>query len=352
MIDYIYSPRTVIMAKRDYADAGNRVNAVFMSNAMHDGEAVRKLIHNKCMDGPDILRAFYRYYNEHRHKETLWNDIYEINENSQTYGECGIYAETDRFGNKIIADRNTQYGGGESDWADIDCYDKRYTGEESDYFGRGHKKYENASVAEVLADTLKHRTYLRDYSPQTPNGNLNLLLRNLYYAQYYGPKTMEDIVYYKALKLINTDLETAFAAGKKLKSKDYMPAIIFLDEKSALIFDKIDYIQQREFYRSPLGQESLKFTYLTSLGVLDLQKKQMDNFLDDVKGQTLWQAAQKRITQEFTYWGFRSSISANRWLELNVIKPQPKEKPYVPYYKTDIERAEYMNLYSVNKQRI
>ena len=80
-------------------------------------------------------------------------------------------------------------------------------------------------------------------------------------------------------------------------------------------------------------------------------KDSMHAFLDDVKAQTLWQVAQSRITSEVMYWGFRQSISANRWLELNVIKPKPNEKVYAPYYQTDLERANYLNLYRREPQR-
>lgn len=352
MIRDIYNPRTVIMSKRDYTAKGNRLNAAFMSEAMHDGEAVRKLVHNKCIDGPAILRALYRYYFEHRHKETLWNDLHEINEKTSGYGACGLYAETDNHGRKIIADRSYSWGRGESDWANLACYDIKHSVMIYEDFDDAYKKYENVSVAEVLADTLNNRTYADVRQPLTPNENLNLLLRNLYLAHHIHKQELDEQVYGKALHLLNNDLETAFAAGQKLRAEDYMPAIIFLDAESAQLFDKIDYPRQRSFYQTQLGQESLKFTYLTALGVINFEKEAMDNFLREVKAQTLWQAAQKRITQEFVYWGFRSSVTANRWMELNLIKPQPKEKIYNPYYKTDVERAEYLNLYAVsNKQR-
>ncbi|MBR3677159.1 MAG: hypothetical protein IKN71_08515 [Alphaproteobacteria bacterium] len=353
MIDYIYNPRTIIAAKRDYAAQGNRLNAVFMSNAMQDGDAVRKLIHNNRIEAPRILRAFYRYYSEHRDKEMLWTDINEVNQSSCRYGACGIYADTDDNGRKIITDRSYSWAGRESAWADLALYDVKRNVVIYEDFNSNFKKYENATVAEVLADTLKNRTYIHAHYPQTPNADLNLLLRNMYITQYSGERSPMEQVYYRALKLLNADLTTAFANKQKLNTKDYMPAIIFLDERANRIFNKIDYPRQRSFYKTPLGQESLKFTYLTALEISDFQKENMDNFLQEVKSQTLWQAAQKRITQEFVYWRFRHSVSANRWLELNSIKPLPKEKVYAPYHQTDRERAEYMNLYSVSaKQRI
>lgn len=345
MIDFIYSPRTVISAKRDYAAKGNRLNAVFMSNIMHDGDAVRKLIHNKTADAPDILRALYRYYAEHRNKETLWDDIDKINENSNHYGNCGIYAETDKHGNKIIIDWNYRWSGRESYWADLAHYDKRCSINIDDDFGYGYKKYVNASVAEVLADTLNNRTYAIMQQPQTPDKNLNLLLQNLFYAKYHDETELNEPAYYKALHLLNDNLENAFSAGEKLLAKQYVPAIIFVDEMSAQVFDKIDYPKQRVFYQTPLGQECLRFTYLTALGVHSFEKEAMHTFLNEVKSQTLWQTAQSRITQEFMHWGYRSSVAANRWTELNLIKPLPDEKVYRPYYQTDLERAQYMNLY-------
>ena len=339
MIDYIYSPRLVIAAKRDYAVEGNLLNAAFMSAVMHDGDAVRKLVHNARMEGPDILRSLYRYYAEHRDKEILWNEINEINEISTNYGGCGIYADTDKNGKKIIRDYGCSLRGGESFWADLSYYDKRHN------IYNGNNEQKNVSVAEVLKDTLNFKTYVQTRQPKTPNEKLNLLLQNLFYAKYYGEKEFSEATYYKALQLLNNDLENAFAAKQKLKAKDYMPAIIFLDEKSTQVFDKVDYSRQRIFHKTQLGQEILRFGYLTALGIYEFEQKPMHEFLDEVKSQDLWQVAQSIITQKFAHWRYRKSVAANRLLELNLIKPQPQEKLYKPYYKTDAERAEYMNLY-------
>ena len=339
MIDYIYSPRLVVAAKRDYAVEGNLLNAAFMSAVMHDGDAVRKLVHNARMEGPDILRSLYSYYFEHRDKDILWNEINEINEISRHYGECGIYADTDKKGNKIIRDYGYNWSGRESLWADLSYYDKKH-----DIYNSNNER-KSVSVAEVLANTVHFRTYVQNKQPQTPNEKLNLLLKNMFYAKYYGETEVNESACYKALQLLNNDLENAFTAKQKLKAKDYMPAIIFLDEKSAQVFDKIDYPRQRVFHKTQLGQEILRFGYLTALRVYDFKKESMDKFLNEVKSQDLWQVAQSIITQKFAYWGYCKSMVANRLLELNIIKPQPQEKLYKPYYQTDVERAEYMNLY-------
>ncbi|MBR6356046.1 MAG: hypothetical protein IKR92_04235 [Alphaproteobacteria bacterium] len=357
-MEYISSPRAVITAKKEYAKIGNELNAIFLSNVMHDNDAVRKLVHNRSINGPDVLKSLWLYYAEHRNKNILWDDIRQINETTSSYGSCGIYADIDKNGRKIITDWRTRASGDESLWADLKQYDKRYSDVIYQEFGNGYKKYNNVSVAQVLSDTISNRTYAHTQLPHTPNNELNLLLRNLYNTiMCLDEEKFSEQTYYKALQTINNDLETAFSTGQKLRVKDYVPAIIFLDESAGKVFDKIDYHRQRSFYRTPLGQESLRFTYLTSLRISKVgdvtlfNKDSMHAFLDDVKAQTLWQVAQSRITNEFMYWGFRQSISANRWLELNVIKPQPHEKVYAPYYQTDLERAEYMNLYKRDTQR-
>lgn len=76
----------------------------------------------------------------------------------------------------------------------------------------------------------------------------------------------------------------------------------------------------------------------------------MNDWLSDIKNTDLWQVAQHKITAALVErWAHRVKVGSllnNRLLELSIIKPKPQEPMYADYWKEDVKRARYMNLYT------
>ena len=107
-------PNAIRLQKPEYANDGNRLNGLFLSQVMQDGEAVRKLIHNGTWYADDMLSALYRYY-QTKDKDTLIADIENIE--SQCLGIPNISIDV-IDGKKIITDWSFDQGR-ESYWADL-----------------------------------------------------------------------------------------------------------------------------------------------------------------------------------------------------------------------------------------
>lgn len=334
------SPDNIRTKKSNYTRLGNRLNGVFLSHVMQDGDAVRKLIHDDKWYAKDTLDALYEYYQNHN-KEKLIEAIEAIEEECMGVPNISI----DNYkGQKTLSDWNLG-SDTESKWADLAAYDTKHTLSIYDEMTRPQtqREYENVSVAEILKETIEERAYLVIGKPQTEDENLNLLLSKLYFQRN---EKLHQPTYLKALEGMNNNLIEAFTGKREpLDGADYMPAIIMLDELSKGVFDDMDYREQYGFHKSKLSQELLKFSYLTTFRIREFNEKDLDGYLEDVKSSDLWQVAQNKITNKITK-NIPSYSTLNwRMLELNMIKPKPREKIYASSYENDLLRANYLNLY-------
>lgn len=215
-------------------------------------------------------------------------------------------------------------------------------------------RYNNNSTVEILQEVIKRERKSSKIEQSTGNEKLDLLVRNL---QNNSDKKLHIPTYACALHLINNDLTLAFEGKKECLCADtYVPVIVMLDEMSVGVFNQIGYREQRTFYKSDLGQEMLRFSYLTTKGLAVKGQKdgfseiKMNAWLEKVKEINLWQVAQRKITEEIldryaNYSEVRSLLN-NRILELGTIKPKPKESMYGDYWREDNMRSTYMNLYT------
>ncbi|MBQ8672249.1 MAG: hypothetical protein IJ525_07000 [Alphaproteobacteria bacterium] len=363
-MEKIKCPSDILYEKEWRAAYGNRCNAIFLSNLMHDGESMRKLFHNEggTHSLPVEVQIFYEYYKDHD-KEKMLNRIEEVTTDNNGYVDFYLHPfHIDGYlKNKTLQDNRSSlcafYGGThESSWADLSNYEKRATMRVTDEFSSGQSVYyDNKSVAEVLKDTVEKTTFLeKKIEEPTKNEQLDLLVRNLIQNR---DEKLHIPTYAKALKLINNDLTSAFEQKTEpLEADAYVPVIIMLDEMSANIFNQIDYKQQRTFHKSDLGQEMLKFSYLTTQNMFKkgnsyngFSADAMNAWLSDIKNTDLWQVAQRKITEAIVErWAHRVEVGSllnNRMMELATIKPKPKEAMYADYWQEDMKRSGYMNLY-------
>ena len=354
-------PADILYEKEWRAAYGNRCNAIFLSNLMHDGESMRKLFHNEgsTHSFPVEAKIFYDYYKDHD-KEKMLDRVKKATTGSDGYHCFGQPFSVDEYeGKRVLWDwscRHSSYvANQESPWADLSNYKKRATMKVTDEFSsRQSVYYHNKSVAEVLKDTAEKTTFLeKQIEEPTGNKNLDLLVQNL---QNNRDEKLDIPTYAFALRLINNDLTHAFdGKTEPLAPEAYVPVIIMLDEMSAEVFNQIDYKQQRTFHKSDLGQEMLRFSYLTTQNMREKDKyegfssEKMNAWLSDIKNTDLWQMAQRKITEAIVErWAYRVKVGSllnNRMMELATIKPKPKEAMYADYWQEDKNRSMYMNLY-------
>ena len=355
-------PADILHEKEWRAAYGNRCNAIFLSELMQDEESMRKTFHlNGRTHGiTPLVGIFLDYYKDHD-KERMLDRVKEATTNADGTDRCGdAFCVEEWQGKRTLRDwsvYSTIYGGNEeSPWANLSNYECRATTVISDDFGSGQSvSYNNKSVAEVLRETVEKTTFLeKQIKKPTGNERLDFLVQKLQNKQ---DEKLHIPTYAFALRLINNDLTFAFEGQKEPLDPDaYVPAIIMLDEMSAEVFNQIDYRQQRTFHQSDLGQEMLRFSYLTTQRMYEkkceggFSEAKMNAWLEDIKKTDLWQVAQRKITQEIVgRWARRARVGSllnNRMIELATIKPCPKEDMYAAYWKEDSQRAMYMNLYA------
>ena len=362
-MEKIKCPADILYEKEWRAAYGNRCNAIFLSDTIGDNESMRKLFHREGSTHATtpLVGIFYDYYKDHD-KEKMLNRVEEATTDSSGHHYFGMPFSVEEYkGKRLLKDwscLHSFYGGNdESPWADLKNYEERATVNITDEFSSGQSVYyDNKSVAEVLKDTAEKTTFLeKKIKEPTNNKPLDLLVRNLIQNR---DEKLHIPTYAKALRLINDDLIQAFdGKTEPLNAGAYVPVIIMLDEMSADVFNQIDYKQQRTFHKSDLGQEMLKFSYLTTQNMYKkgnsyngFSADAMNAWLANIKNTDLWQVAQRKITEAIVErWSHRVKVGSllnNRMMELATIKPKPKEAMYADYWQEDMKRSTYMNLYA------
>ena len=361
-MEKIKCPSDILYEKEWRSAYGNRCNAIFLSDVMNDHESMRKLFHSNgdTHSMSPLVGIFYDYYKDHD-KEKMLDRVKEATTDSSGHHYFGMPFSVEEYkGKRLLKDWSCLHsfysGNDESPWADLKNYEERATVNITDEFSsRQSIYYHNKSVAEVLKDTVEKTTFLeKQIEEPTNNKPLDLLLQNL---QNNRDEKLHIPTYAKALRLINDDLTQAFdGKTEPLNADAYVPVIIMLDEMSADVFNQIDYKQQRTFHKSDLGQEMLRFSYLTTQNMFKkgnsyngFSADAMNAWLSDIKNTDLWQVAQRKITEAIVErWAHRVKVGSllnNRMMELATIKPKPKEAMYADYWQEDMKRSTYMNLY-------
>ena len=361
-MEKIKCPSDILYEKEWRSAYGNRCNAIFLSDVMNDHGSMRKLFHSNgdTHSMSPLVEIFYDYYKDHD-KEKMLDRVKEVTTGMDGYSAPDQPFWIDEYKEeRVLKDWSCLhpfYGSNkESPWADLKNYEQRATLKATDEFSsRKSVYYHNKSVAEVLKDTVEKTTFLeKKIEEPTNNKPLDLLVQNL---QNNRDEKLHIPTYAKALRLINDDLTSAFdGKTEPLNADAYVPVIIMLDEMSTEVFNQIDYKQQRTFHKSDLGQEMLRFSYLTTQNMFKkgnsyngFSADAMNAWLSDIKNTDLWQVAQRKITEAIVErWAHRVKVGSllnNRMMELATIKPKPKEAMYADYWQEDMKRSTYMNLY-------
>lgn len=393
-----------------------RLNALFMSQVMDDGETMRNLIHGGVKIASDaVLQALISYY-ETQNKEQLIEQIEKIgldypsigfwkqrqedknrNESQpqkeeleamrklaeysainpdkfwtdeQAYEKAAIFAKYygdffyyNRDGHYIVDERApivvydnkmpyTLFDGTykESRWLDLSLYDKPQTLEVKDLFSAPfpQRKYVNTTVIDVLRKTLACQKMANYERPHTGDVSLDKVCGDIYDEDVLSvPK------FVKAVTLLNHRILGALK-GKNSVGRGDFDAAAMLIERSSEYFAGLDYAEQYGFYKSEVGKELLKFSFMTTFTRRKFDERIMNNYVRAVANAGHWMNGQQLITRMILK-NSRNFGGINRGLlDLNIIRPRPKKfcgmdspnfvRILNEYYDQDLERMNHFAL--------
>lgn len=360
----IHNTRHLIISAADYRINQMRLNALFLSEVFNDQQTMRKLIHNRSAVSEPVLKAFVNYH-QHKNVAELYDDIEEAtldkNGSLRHGSSCAFYISftKDNPKNSYLVPFQNGYsrflkdagGGGmqgfyPSNWLNLKLYDMPVTTliEDRTFPQGSSKQYYQVKPIEILQETLMlEQSKLRE-CPQTDNKNLDLLLKNL-----FSTAAPQETVLGKALNLFNQDLIQAYTAHGTL-TFGHFDALNLLSDKAAAALDKIDYQRQRSFYNTDFCAEILKFSYLTTFTKnKNFDKKDLDNYLLEVRSAGSWILAGHLITQKITANSDNIVSLNNNLMSLSTIRPIAENNNFPilsRYYKEDCKKISdnYINL--------
>lgn len=393
-----------------------RLNALFLSHVMADNESMRNLIHGRSCVADDVMNAFIAYYENHDKTQLLdiidglsynypfitftkerkedinrnlsWptkaelEEMYRLAEYSTSqpdkfwederlyekaalwavrfgdffyYGKEGHYVVDETKPIKIYENKqpytlfdNTN---SETNWLNLELYDKPQTIEIQDEFAAPFlkRKYVNETVIDILRKTVSMQKMATYNRPHTGDVALDKVC-----GEIYDEEELSAPKFVKAVTLLNRHLLAALKGEDSLWDGEYEAAAMLVD-KAPQYFAKIDYPQQFGFYKSDVGQELLKFSFMTTFtNQPKFDEQVMNDYLLRVKNAGHWMNGQHLMTQMIVS-NTNNLGGINRGLlDLNLIRPRPKEflgmkssrflRAINDYYDQDLARMNYAQL--------
>ena len=364
-----------------------RLNALFLSRVMADGETMRNLIHGCSGAADDIMKALIAYYENHDAEEliekidTLSLDYPAITFTKKRKEDCDRDASQPTQPELDEMRRLAEYSASQPDkfWEDERLYEKAaifatYYGDFFYYNKEGHYIvdetktiviYENKLPFTLFDNTYRESHWL-DLSRYDEKHTLEIqdnfaapflktkyvgesvidVLRKtvsmqkmaIYRRPYTGDEVLDKVCgeiydeeklsapkFVKAITLFNRHLLSALKGENCLEDGEYDVAAMLID-KAPQYFAKIDYPQQFGFYKSDAGQELLKFSFMTTFTRQSKFDEQvMNDYLFRVRNAGHWMNGQHVMTQMIVA-NTNNLGGINRGLlDLNLIRPRPKE---------------------------
>ena len=364
-----------------------RLNALFMSQVMKDGETMRNLIHGGDQAASDaVLQALIAYY-ESRDKGQLVERMAQI---GLDYPFIGFWKQRQEDKNRDESQpsreeletmkRLAAYSAADPDkfWADDEICEKaaifaKYYGDFFYYSRAGHyivdetvpvAVYENKMPYTLFDGTYRESRWL-DLSlydkPQTlevrdlfaapfpqrkyVNATVIDVLRKTeasrkmanYERPYTGNGVLDKVCneiydetvlsapkFVKAITLLNRRLAEALDGEGSVGNGDFDAAAMLI-ERSGQYFSGLDYAAQFGFYKSDAGKELMKFSFMTTFTRRKRFSEQaMNNYVEAVANAGHWMNGQQLITKMILK-NTRNLGGINRGLlELNIIRPRPE----------------------------
>ena len=364
-----------------------RLNALFLSRAMGDGETMRNLIHRGVSAASDaVLHALIDYYESHD-KERLIGRMEEIR---LDYPFVGFRRERqeDKNRNKSQPSREeleimrrlaeASVVRPDDFWSDDQTYEKaaifaKYYGEFFYYNRDGHyivdetrpiTIYENKMPYTLFDDSDRESRWLdlslydkpqtmevkdlfsapfpqRKYAGATVIDILRETAACRKMANYKRPHTGDGALdkvcgeiydetmlsapkFVKAITLLNRRLVEALNGGNPVGNGDFDAAAMLI-ERSSQYFAGLDYAAQFGFYKSDAGKELMKFSFMTTFTRRRFDEQVMNNYVETVADAGHWMNGQRLITKMILE-NTRNLGGVNRGLlDLNIIRPRPEK---------------------------
>ena len=365
-----------------------RLNALFMSQVMKDGETMRNLIHRRSENKSEMLGALVNYY-ETKDKAVLLDNIERLNQKYKGFRAFYVRQEEDKSRNPAHpTQKEVEVMERLIESSRRDIYAFRRNNVETSmaniyqrYYGSFFKKtergeyYFDKNVPIVIYENKRPLT-LFDSSDHESNWlNLELyeqrgtmlvkdehcspfperkfdnarvidILRETYLAQkhynYKCPRTnnqnlnllcrnlcfdaeFNPRVYTQAVAALNKDLLKALKGQADL-SNEHIDAAALLIETAPKYFDRIDYASQFGLYKDAGFQEVLKFSYMTGfVKQKEFSEREMNSYLKNVYEAGHWMNAQNLITRKIIQSTSNLGGINCLILDLNVMKERPNK---------------------------
>lgn len=363
-----------------------RLNALFMSKAMADGETMRNMIHGDFGAAEEIMQALVRYYETHDKEELIaqvdeiaydypyvcfikkrqedlnrdkskpskaelermkWLAEFSEKNSDKFWADEGLYEEAEIFakyyGNFFYYNRDGHYIVDES--KSIEIYENKMpytlfdeTYKESNWLNLAlYDKPHTMEVRDNFAAPFPQKKYVNATVIDVLRKTLEKQKTAVYecprtgdvvldrlYTEIYAEEKLSAPKFVKAVTLLNQRLVKALK-GKELLGKGDFNAAAMLIDKAPQYFAQIDYAQQYVFYKSDAGKELMKFSFMTSFTRRKKFSEQaMNNYVEAVANAGHWMNGQHLMTRMILK-NTQNLGGVNRGLlDLNVIRPRPK----------------------------
>lgn len=362
-----------------------RLNALFLSEVMDDGDTMRNIIHRCSGAAYNVMDALLDYYESHD-KEKLIEDMDKIaadypyigfekmcledenrDESQPTLREfedmkrlASLSQENpDRFwsdwrlyekasflaknyGDFFYCDKDGNYLVDDS--VPITIYENKQpftltdnTGKESNWLDL--TKYDEPHTLEVkdgFSVPFRQRKYVNatviDILRKTAEGqemanytcphNGDEALDKIC-SEIYDEEVLSAPKFVKALTLFNRRLMTTLKGGLSLHSGHFDTAAMLID-KAPEYFDKIDYVMQFGFHKTEAYKELLKFSFMTTFTKRQrFDEQAMNSYVNAAANAGHWMNAQNLVTKVILKNTYDFGGINRGILDLNLMRPRP-----------------------------
>lgn len=365
-----------------------RLNALFLSKVMDDGETIRGMVHSFGKIADDAMRLLIEYY-ETKNKEQLLDRMEELEDSGDMGMFFGVRREEEKRPEGSVTSRELESmyvmatkskEEPETFWKDALWHQKAAIFNE--YYGHLFKfdqekqvyyvdekvqveLYENKQSNTLYDATFRESNWLdlarydephtlevKDYfsapflQRKYVNATVIDILRKTVErekmavyeknftdgsqlskvcAEIYAEDKLSAPKFVKTLTLLNKGLSSALKGEGQLREEHAQAAAMLID-KSPEYFAGIDYATQLGFYKTDAYKELLKFSFMTTFTKRkSFNEQAMNNYVGAVANSGHWMRAQNLVTRMIMK-------NTNNWgginrgiMELNLIKPRPNK---------------------------
>lgn len=362
-----------------------RLNALFLSEVMNDGDTIRNILHRRAAAAYNVMDALLDYYESHD-KEKFVEDMEIIAENHPFIGfekkrmedeNCDESQPTLTEFEEMKRLASLSQENPDRFWSDWRLYEKASflaknygdffycnkdgaylvdesvpitiyvntqpftltdnTGKESNWLDLS--KYDEPHTLEVkdgFSVPFDQRKYVNatviDVLRKTAEGQKMANYTRPYNgvealdkvcSEIYDEEVLSAPKFVKALTLFNRRLMTTLKGGLSLHSGHFDTAAMLID-KAPEYFDKIDYVMQFGFHKTEAYKELLKFSFMTTFTKRQrFDEQAMNSYVNAAANAGHWMNAQNLVTKVILKNTYDFGGINRGILDLNLMRPRP-----------------------------